>query len=194
MHIARNAPQVFYHEGHEGRTAADWASCPARTTVPNRKSQQAVLRAALVALCALLALTLQTAHGEPSAPGLAQASFRTFLPIVSLPAGPPATIRFGTEIVGGQLIGVATSFTFGRTALYYDVSVEGGAGLPYREEWSLNGQRRPELDRAGTLPPTSGVYASGIALSTSALLPRGVYQLRLFVGDLPSGVGQATIQ
>jgi hypothetical protein len=152
------------------------------------------LRAALVALCALLALTLQTAFGAPGGPGPAQASLRVFLPVVSQAAGPPATIRFGSGIVGGQLLGAADSFSFGRTTLYYEVGVEGGAGQPYREEWSVNGQRRPELDRAGTLPPTGQPYLSGIALSTAAPLPRGAYQLRVFVGGLSSGVGQAMIE
>ncbi|NTU83163.1 MAG: hypothetical protein HGA45_27965 [Chloroflexales bacterium] len=152
------------------------------------------LRSALVAVCALLALTLQTVYGEPAGPGPAQAGARVFLPVLSQPAGPPATVRFGTGIIAGQLIGEAASFAYGRTTLYYEVSVDSAAGQPYREEWSVNGQRRPELDRSGRLPPTGEPYASGIALSTSQPLPRGTYQLRVFVSGMISGLGQATIQ
>jgi hypothetical protein len=143
-------------------------------------------------LLALLALGLGGVRAEPAAP--AQLSPRVYLPALSLSAGPPATVRFGASLVGGELGGVAESFSAGRAALYYEVSVAGGAGLPFSLEWSLDGVRRPELDRSGALPADGRPYQSGIALSTAAPLPAGAYRLRVFVGGLPAGVGTARIE
>lgn len=141
---------------------------------------------AIAAACSLLALTLQGA--------LAQPPFRAYLPLVNQPSGPPATVRFGATLAGGALGGVAASFPAGSPALYYEVTVEGAAGRPFTLEWTVNGQRRSELDRAGTLPADGGPYLGGIALSTSAPLPAGAYRLRVFIDGLPSGEGQASIQ
>jgi hypothetical protein len=142
-------------------------------------------RCALVAL-ALAALALGVAR--------AQAPARTYLPLVSQPAGPPAAVRFGTGLAGGELTGPGTTFGPGLTALYYEVTVADAVGQPFRLEWTVAGARRPELDRVGALPADGGPLAGAIALSTSAPLPQGPYLLRVYVGGLNSGSGQATIQ
>jgi hypothetical protein len=121
-------------------------------------------------------------------------SQRLFLPAIQLPERPPTSVRFGAGLVDGALTGEAEAFAYGITALFYQVEVAGAAGRPFREEWLVDGVRRPELDRAGTLPPDSFSYASGITLSTGAPLPRGVYELRLFVDGILSGSGLATIR
>jgi hypothetical protein len=162
-----------------------------------------------------LALTLAPAYGQPAPQALrheplrwqpvaaapatpaaapAQQSLRLHLPLLQHPPGPPTTISFGTAQADGQLIGEATSFSFGITALHYRVSVVGAVGRPFREEWTIDGVARPELARSGVLPAGEAAYLSAIALSTGAPLPRGAYRLRLLVDGLVGGEAQATIQ
>lgn len=166
--------------------------------------------------CLALAFTLAPAYGQPAPPtfrhdpllwqptaekpatqdaaALAQQSVRLHLPLLQYPPGPPTSISFGTGQADGQLIGEATSFSFGITALHYRVSVVGAEGRTFREEWSLNGVARPELTRSGVLPAAEATYLSAIALSTGAPLPPGSYRLRLLVDDLVGGEAEAIIR
>lgn len=132
---------------------------------------------------------------SPAAPAAApqQAPVRAYLAAV-LVDGPQATIGFGTGSGAGGLTGEASAFAFGLGRLYYRVDVPRGAGQPFREEWTVNGVRRPELDRSGSVPATSTTLTSAIALSTGNPLPRGSYQLRFVVGGIVAGEAQARIE
>jgi hypothetical protein len=138
-----------------------------------------------------MALAMAPARAQPGAP--AQAT-RVFLPQIGQPAAPPATVRFGSGLSGGALSGVGTSFPAGLPALYYEVTVADGAGLPFRLEWTIAGTRRPELDRAGLLPADGTPLTGGITRSTGEPLPAGVYTLRVLVEGLYSGTGQARLE
>jgi hypothetical protein len=170
---------------------------------------------ARLCLICCVALALAPVYGQPGplsvlyetlrwdAPGASatrpaaaptQGTQRLYLPMLAYPAGPPATISFGTGQVGGQLVGEGRDFGFGIAALHYRVAVIGGSGRIFREEWFFDGVARPELTRSGVLPPGDAPYLSAIALSTGAPLPRGTYRLRLLVGGLVSGEAQAAIR
>lgn len=142
-------------------------------------------------ICALALLALATA-GASAAP--TQQATRIYLPVVRQLTAPPTAVRFGTGQAGGALSGAGVAFDAGLTALFYEVTVEGGAGLPFRLEWSVDGRRLPELDRAAAMPPGGGPFISAIALSTGAPLPPGAYTLRVFVGGPLAAEGQATIR
>lgn len=144
---------------------------------------------ALGALCAVLALG--TGRAEQGAPAQ---NARVYLPSVTQPAGPPATVRFGAGLAGGALTGVGTSFPAGLPALYYEVTVAEGAGRPFRLEWIIAGTRRPELDRAGVLAADGAPLTGGIVRSTGEPLPPGDYALRVFVDGGRSGAGQARVE
>lgn len=144
---------------------------------------------ALMALCAALALT--AAHAQPTAPTQIT---QLYLPMIGQATGPPATVRFGTGLSGGVLSGAATTFPAGLPALYYEISITDGEGQPFRLEWTIDGVRRPELDRDGLVPAAGAPVTGGIARSTGDPLPQGVYALRIYVGGLPSGQGQARIE
>ncbi len=117
-----------------------------------------------------------------------------YLPLILQPPPPPTTIRFGATFRNGALGEEGTSFAFGLQELHYQISVRDGVGRSFREEWIVDGQRQPALDRSGTIPPESVYLGSAIALSTSNPLPRGTYQLRFFVDGQLAAQGQAVIR
>lgn len=119
--------------------------------------------------------------------------WRVLLPIVSKALSASATVRFGASRLDDQLGESGERFTFGLTTLYYEVTVSGDTDGLLREQWLLNGQVQPGLDRSVSVPSSGGSYISGIAQSTSAPLPAGSYELRLLVGDALIGLGRAEI-
>ncbi|PDV96741.1 hypothetical protein A9Q02_05815 [Candidatus Chloroploca asiatica] len=103
-------------------------------------------------------------------------------------------MRFGAGRNGDELLEEGTSFSFGLTTLYYAVNITDSSEGRFREEWIINGQHQPTLDRSGLLPqPEGGNYLSGITLSTGAPLPLGEYELRIFVDERQAGRGRLHI-
>lgn len=152
---------------------------------------RALVAATLCAALALLAPPTQAQHADPAP---AQAAQRLFLPLIGQPEVLPTAIRFGTGIVDAALVGAATSFAAGRTTLFYEVAVAGGAGRTLRLEWTINGVRQPGLDRTVTLAADGAPFLGGIGLSSGAPLPIGNYELRAFVSGALAGQGQARIE
>lgn len=141
----------------------------------------------------------QTAPPSQSARGIAEQgmneqSFQVWIPVIAEAPGPSARVRFGAGRNGDELLEEGTSFSFGLTTLYYAVSITDSTEGRFREEWIINGQRQPTLDRSGLLPqPEGGSYLSGITLSTGAPLPLGEYELRIFVDERQAGNGRLQI-
>jgi hypothetical protein len=119
---------------------------------------------------------------------------RIHLTMIFVAEAARAVVRFGSGANQGQLIGEASRFGVGLTALHYRVDLRDAAGKPFREEWTVNGQRQPNLDRRGTIPIDTSVLSSAIALSTGNPLPPGTYQLRILVNEQIVGEGQAVIE
>ncbi len=138
-------------------------------------------------------ITWAAPHSAPNVAAAPTQPHRVYLAIVLAPTVPTATIRFGTGYNDGRLIGESAAFAAGLTELHYEVVVPDGAGQSFREEWTINGVRRPELDRSGVIPIDGSALHSAIALSTGDPLPSGVYRLRFFVNGSIAGEGEAEI-
>jgi hypothetical protein len=96
--------------------------------------------------------------------------------------------------LGDSRSGPATQFSYGITGLEYEVRVVGAAGASYREEWSLDGRRTPQLDSQGNVPASPATFTNTILYSTNQPLPRGIYQLRVLIADYPAAVVSVQIQ
>ncbi|WP_129676494.1 hypothetical protein [Candidatus Chloroploca sp. Khr17] len=126
--------------------------------------------------------------------GLNGQPFQVWIPVIAEAPGPRANLRFGADRDGDELLEEGTSFSFGLTTLYYAVRITDSSEGHFREEWIINGQRQPTLERSGLLPqPEGGSYLSGITLSTGAPLPIGVYELHIFVDARLAGIGRLQI-
>ncbi|MBP1464331.1 hypothetical protein EYB53_001290 [Candidatus Chloroploca sp. M-50] len=130
----------------------------------------------------------------PAGRGLNEQPFQVWIPVIAEAPGPSARVRFGAGRNGDELLEEGTSFSFGLTTLYYAVSITDSSEGRFREEWIINGQHQPTLDRSGLLPqPEGGNYLSGITLSTGAPLPIGAYELHIFVDERLAGIGRLQV-
>jgi hypothetical protein len=120
-----------------------------------------------------------------------------YLPVI---IGPPAVlIQFGSAVdTQNNLLDPGTSFAYGITHLYYRYTVKDGLGLAYKTEWAVDGVRQQQLDESGTIPTAPATFASYICSITlgpcGAPLPRGVYQVKFFIGGVFRQEATATIQ
>src|SRR5262245_59118745 len=81
--------------------------------------------------------------GATSAPAANEK--KQFLPIIIRPIS--ATITFGATVNNNGIpTPPITHFPAGSRKIYYNAAVVGGAGKPYRLEWTLNGTRQPGID------------------------------------------------
>jgi hypothetical protein len=89
-------------------------------------------------------------------------------------------------------------FTYGIKQLGVSTTVEGGLDQPWRLEWSLNGQRVPDLDRQDVITQSPQLVTTVIVYGTQgqcgAALPQGVYQVRLFLNNAFYQEATVTIQ
>jgi len=118
------------------------------------------------------------------APQAAQAlpsPYRQQLPII-VTSGAPASVAFFGR-TGDLRNGPANQYGYGITALEYEIQIVGAAGLPYREEWSVDGQSKPQLGSQGIIPASPAMLTNALLYSTGAPLPRGTYRLRLIVAE-----------
>jgi hypothetical protein len=122
----------------------------------------------------------QMAPAPQVAPSLVSL-YRQQLPMV-VTSGVPATIAFFGR-TGDLRSGPANQFGYGITALEYEIQIVGAAGLPYREEWSVDGQSKPQLGSQGTIPASTATLTNALLYSTGAPLPRGTYRLRFFIAE-----------
>lgn len=116
----------------------------------------------------------------PQAPALPeQLAYRQHLPLISA-RGAPATVAFFGR-TGELRSGPAVQFDYGITALEYEIQIMGAANLPYREEWSVDGQSKPQLGSSGIIPASPATLTNALLYSTGEPLPRGSYRLRLLI-------------
>ncbi len=116
-----------------------------------------------------------------------------YLPLVSLPAPPPASIRFGSGVARGALSGVGAAFPAGTLRLYYDVTIPELPGASYRERWELDGVVQGALGGGGTTPADGSPRVNAIALSSGAALPSGRYRLTVLLEAQVAGSAEAQI-
>jgi hypothetical protein len=117
----------------------------------------------------------------PAALPAGPALYRAALPLITAPGAPAAVLFYGRT--GDLRTGPGQVFAYGITALEYEVRVAGAQGLPYREEWSLDGQRQPQLDSAGTVPGSPATLTNALLFSAGGPLPRGSYRLRFLIAE-----------
>ncbi len=108
--------------------------------------------------------------------------YQVALPLITA-AGAPASILF-YGITGTLRVGPASAFSYGISAIEYEVRIAGAAGQSYREEWSRDGVRQPQLDTQSNIPSDSALFVNRIQLNTGGAVPRGDYRLRVLVAEL----------
>ena len=90
------------------------------------------------------------------------------------------------------------TFAFGIKQLGVSTTLDGGIGLPWRLEWSVNGQRVTDLDRHDVITQVPQVVAMTIVYGADrqcgTALPIGDYQVRLFLNDVLYQEANVTIQ
>lgn len=90
------------------------------------------------------------------------------------------------------------TFAFGIKQLAVSTTVDGGIGQPWRLEWSVNGERVPDLDSHDVITQSSQLLAMTIVYGANrqcgTALPRGVYQVRLFLNEAFYQEATVTIQ
>jgi hypothetical protein len=184
----------------------------------SRKPISSRLTTLLVALLALALAPALSGYGQgyepltrdgprvlqasvPRAPALAEpasaapaANRVVHLPLVIAP--PKVTIQFASSVdANGNLINPSTTFAYGITHLYYEVTIFGAKGLSYREEWSINGARQTQLDYGPvTIPYEAIKYKGGVYYASGRTLDRGTYQINIFVNGGLYQTGVAKIQ
>jgi hypothetical protein len=117
----------------------------------------------------------------------AQQVRRVFIPLVV--TLPEVDIQFGTGVDSqNNLINPGTVFLYGIARLYYRYTVVGAPGKLYRTEWFVDGARQPQLDDSGTIPAASteftNFFCSPTLGSCDQPVPRGIYRVRFYIGDL----------
>jgi hypothetical protein len=97
----------------------------------------------------------------------------------------------------GNPVASPASFLYGLKQLGVSSTVNGGVGQPWRLEWTIGGQRQTDLDRSGTIAGPSEVVAMTVVYGVNGLcgeaVPRGTYQVRLFLSDSLYQEATATI-
>ncbi len=90
------------------------------------------------------------------------------------------------------------TFAYGIKQLGVSTTVEGGIDQAWRLEWSKDGQRVSDLDKSGVIAQSPEQVAMTIVYGTNrqcgGALPRGAYQVRLFLNDSLYQAATATIQ
>jgi hypothetical protein len=120
-----------------------------------------------------------------------------FLPVIA--RSPSAIIQFGTGVDNqSNLVDPGTSFAYGIPRLYYQFTLVGAPGRSYHTEWSVNGARVPLLDDSGLIPSASAVFTNSFCSPDLAdcaqPVPRGTYQVSLFIDDLFYQTATAVVQ
>jgi hypothetical protein len=119
----------------------------------------------------------------PPAPAVAGGALPHTIGLPLLVAsGAPAALQFFGRAGQGR-IGPALSFDYGITALEYEVRVSGAAGHSYREQWSLDALRQPQLDITSVVPGSPALLSNAIQFSTGGPLPRGVYRVLVLIAE-----------
>ena len=97
---------------------------------------------------------------------------------------PKVSIQFAASTdSNGDPVNPTTTFTFGLKTLYYFVTIIGAQGYAYREEWTINGDREPQLDFSSTIPSDGIRYSDAIIYPSGKSLDRGTYQLNIFLNN-----------
>lgn len=156
------------------------------------------LRSLFISLLVCFLLLAQTPAPMFAAAG--QGSV-TYLPLV---IKPPAVSSFQlaqSNACGNDfstpVLSPAT-FSYGIKQLAVSITVDGGAGLVWRLEWTIDGKAEHGLDKTGTLDqPTQTVSMSvvyGPNGTCSDALPRGVYVVHLLLNGTVFQEATATIR
>lgn len=132
------------------------------------------------------------------APIHAQATRRTYLPIViSSPVVGP--LQFASSVdANGAPVDPATTFNYGIQYLYISVTVTAGKNLPWRTEWTVDGNRQTGLDRSGTVSSSLSRITNSICYGPTGIcgsaVPRGTYQVNFFLNNQLVQQGTAVIR
>ena len=148
------------------------------------------LPAVVLALALLLALSGSLKAQAPEQP-------QVFLPLVV--SQPLVQIEFGTGVDSeDNLVNPGTVFAYGIARLYYQYTVTGALGQPYRTEWSVDNVRQPQLDDSGTILDTSAVFTNFFCSralgSCDQPVPRGAYRVRFYIDEVFFSEATAVVQ
>lgn len=107
-----------------------------------------------------------------------------------------ATTQCQNEAVDWQFSPV--TYEHGKRILATSASFSNQIGREWRVQWTFNDQYRPDLDHTGTLTESPEEVIVQIFYGTNgqceSLLPRGVYEVEIFLGNELLQRGKATIQ
>jgi hypothetical protein len=147
------------------------------------------LLAVVVALALLLALSGSLKAQAPEQ--------HVFLPLVV--SQPLVKIEFGTGVDSeDRLVNPGTVFAYGIARLYYQYTVTGALGQPYRTEWFVDGVRQPQLDDSGTILDTSAVFTNSFCSPTLSScdqpVPRGAYRVKFYIDEVFFSEATAVVQ
>lgn len=124
-----------------------------------------------------------------------------YLPMIAIPKQVEAAIFTATT----QCLNEAANweyapaiFSYGKRLLATSITFRNQIGHPWRAEWKVDGRRRPDLDKTGTITQSPEDWVVQIVYGPNGQcelpLPRGVYEVEIYLSNELVRQGKATIQ